>query len=342
MVRNVNLVPPPQQIEGDKGLKIDCGAQPTGFAISGTTADVIFELFVKGSKTKASYAGPQGGGPVVSLNTCLNGKTDGDETDEDCGGPCADAGFACGPLSKCKADTDCRGTVPCVDGICGQDGLTKETAAKTCKAIVLHFKDSKNGFYWVTGGNNEFTAENGKGPKKVMCWQEDRDGGGWVLGIKNWYGQHHHFAGGGRRQTNDINSGVMGHLGQYYKMDDREIRAYMGQKDPLNDANNGPTSSMSLMRDQNGHHTGYAPANREYTIMKNYVGRWYFSQGNVISESTENAELSSWAMPSNYDGGLTSVGDGILNWRGEPKCGAWGTAVRILLVMKCACIGQCS
>jgi hypothetical protein len=45
-------------------------AQPTGFAISGTNAPVLFELYIKGAKTKASYAGPQGGGPVVQLNTC--------------------------------------------------------------------------------------------------------------------------------------------------------------------------------------------------------------------------------------------------------------------------------
>ena len=31
----------------------------------------------------------------------------------------------------------------------------------------------------VTGPKEEFTKANGKGPKKVMCWMEDRDGGGW-------------------------------------------------------------------------------------------------------------------------------------------------------------------
>jgi hypothetical protein len=65
----------------------------------------------------------------------------------------------------------------------------------------------------VTGPNGEFTKKNGKGPKKVMCWQTDRDGGGWTLAVKHWYGQHHNFAGDGRRQTNNINSGVMAFLG---------------------------------------------------------------------------------------------------------------------------------
>jgi hypothetical protein len=66
----------------------------------------------------------------------------------------------------------------------------------------------------VTGPHGEFTKKNGKGPKKVMCWQEDRDGGGWTLATKHWYGQHHTFGrDGGRRQINNINSGVMAFLG---------------------------------------------------------------------------------------------------------------------------------
>ena len=66
-------------VENTKGRKMDCGAQPTGFAIDGASAAVIFEVFVKGSKTKASYAGPSGEGPKIQLNTCLNGAKDGDE-----------------------------------------------------------------------------------------------------------------------------------------------------------------------------------------------------------------------------------------------------------------------
>ena len=110
-----------------------------GFAISGTSAPVIFELFVKGSKTKASYAGPTGEGPVVGLDTCANHVTDGDETDEDCGGLCS----GCGPNAKCKASSDCSGGIPCVDNVCGLDGKTQGTAAKTCKAIKKQFKDAK-------------------------------------------------------------------------------------------------------------------------------------------------------------------------------------------------------
>jgi hypothetical protein len=131
---------------GEKGRKMDCGAQPTGFAISDdNTAAVIFELFVKGTKTKASYAGPAGGGPTVKFDTCKNDEKDGDETDDDCGGSCD----GCPPNGACKIDDDCESTIPCVDKVCGLDGLTQATAGKTCKSIVLQIKDSKNGFYWV-------------------------------------------------------------------------------------------------------------------------------------------------------------------------------------------------
>jgi hypothetical protein len=58
---------------GDKGRKMDCGEQPTGFAISDTKSAVLFELFIKGKKTQASYAGPAGAGPVVQLSACQNG-----------------------------------------------------------------------------------------------------------------------------------------------------------------------------------------------------------------------------------------------------------------------------
>ena len=107
---------------GSKGRKMDCGAQPTGFVIADdNTAAVIFELFVKGTKIKASYAGPQGRGPVVKLNSCLNGKKDGDETDVDCGGSCG----GCGANQACAANTDCIGSILCIEDKCGLDGKTQ-------------------------------------------------------------------------------------------------------------------------------------------------------------------------------------------------------------------------
>lgn len=52
--------------------------------------------------------------------------------------------------------------------------------------------------------------------------------------------------------------------GQYYKMDDRDIRTYMGQPAPENDAPDAGNSAMEFMRDQSSYHTGYSNNNREY------------------------------------------------------------------------------
>ena len=177
---------------------------------------------------------------------------------------------------------------------------------------------------WIICRHGEFTKKNGKGPKKVYCWQEGRDGGGWTLGIKSWYGSHHSFAGNGMRQTNNINSGVMGDRGQYYKMDDKDIRTYMGQPNPQNDDTNAGVSEMEFMRDQSGRHTGYSTTNREYTVMKKYTGRWWFYLWRRMPESTTTSELTSWVMPKEYGGGTTSVGDGKINWRGNAICGGYG------------------
>ena len=242
---------------------------------------------------------------MIKLDTCFNGQMDGDETDKDCGGQCQ----GCGPMQDCKIDNDCASTVPCVNKLCGLDGKTKESAGYTCKQILIHFKDSKNGFYYVTGPNNE-----NNGPRKVMCWMEDRDGGGWTLAVKHWYGQHHHFAGNGRRQTNNINIGVLAHLGQYYKMDDKEIRAYMGQPDPNDDDVNAKASEINIMRDQNGHNTHHGNANREYTVLKKYTARWYWEtasksiyplrlQPRICSRTPQSGVLSwaaVWAAPCFY------------------------------------------
>jgi hypothetical protein len=55
-----------------------------------------------------------------------------------------------------------------------------------------------------------------------------------------------------------------------------------------------------------------------------YTARWFFSLWRVMDESTTTSELSSYYMDS-YDGGLTSSGDGKLNWRGNVRCGQQST-----------------
>ena len=124
------------------GRQLDCGRQPSGFAITGTTAAAIFELFVKGTKNKASYAGPVGLGPIVQLNTCTNGIKDGEETDKDCGGLCS----GCVGGQVCKATKDCADDVPCMNNKCvDNDGTSKSAAGESCASIVKDHPGSKDG-----------------------------------------------------------------------------------------------------------------------------------------------------------------------------------------------------
>jgi len=78
------------------------------------------------------------------------------------------------------------------------------------------------------------------------------------------------------------------------------------------------------MRDQSKWNTGHSTQNREYTVMKKYTGRWRFNTWTRMQESTTKSELTSWAMPKHYEGGVVSVGDGKINWRGNPVCGNHG------------------
>lgn len=118
----------------DVGRQLDCGPQPTGFAITGTTAKAIFELMVKGTRNKASYAGSAGAGPTISVNTCFNGVKDGEETDKDCGGLCA----GCKGGATCKKDKDCEGAI-----FCTSSNLQANASAMTAKRLYQRGKAVK-------------------------------------------------------------------------------------------------------------------------------------------------------------------------------------------------------
>jgi hypothetical protein len=59
----------------------------------------------------------------------------------------------------------------------------------------------------------------------------------------------------------------LANAGQYYKMDDIEIRTYMGQENPEEDSAGAKKSVITIMRDQTKWNTGYSNHNREYTIL---------------------------------------------------------------------------
>lgn len=53
-------------------------------------------------------------GSTLSVNACLNGKMDEEETGVDCGGSCR----GCNAGEVCLADADCAEQLQCLDGVC--------------------------------------------------------------------------------------------------------------------------------------------------------------------------------------------------------------------------------
>lgn len=103
-------------------------------------------------------------------------------------------------------------------------------------------------------------------------------------------------------------------------------QTYMGQANPEDDSTGAKKSEMNFMRDQSSYNSGHSHQNREYTVMKKYTGRWFWKTWQGMPESTTTHELSSYKMP-HYSGGLTTTGDGELNWRGNAKCGKNGAGI---------------
>lgn len=301
-------------IDGTFGGKISCGKVPTGFTINGIESTVKFAMKLADTNNYLLNAGDES--DVLTINTCTNGVKDGKETDLDCGGPCATAGFQCAVSKVCELAADCANNLQCHNKKCGADGLSKATAGKTCKSIKLQHPNTKNGVYWVVGPKDEFKSN----PKQVFCWQADREGGGWTLGKKTWHGQHHSLPRGGRGATGNVQTDPLANRGKYYTLDDQDIRTYIGQPNPTDDSTGAAASSFSYMVDQSYRNTYYSNVNREYIVGKSYTARWFFQHWTPVAESTTNHEFTSWLLAKNSNG-VTPGGDGQVNWRGRPRCG---------------------
>jgi hypothetical protein len=248
------------------GEKISCGAIPNGFAIAGIYSAVKFSLLNLG--TKEYVLNGASDSDVLTINTCQNGIKDGTETDKDCGGKCVPL-YPCQASQKCKITNDCQSPIPCTNGQCGLDGLSAKNAGSTCKAIKIQFPKSSNGIYYLKGPKDEFKNS----PKRAWCWQTDRDGGGWMMGVKIYYpGQGLGRSGQGAR--GNVNDAIQ-HLGNQYKMDDKDIRKFLGQPNPNNDDFSSGKSTFSWMLDQSKYgNSYYSSSNREYIIGKKYTARW--------------------------------------------------------------------
>lgn len=133
----------------------------------------------------------------------------------------------------------------------------------------------------------------------------------------------------GQGTTGDINRGEywLSQTPSTYKLSDHEIREAIGQPDSAKSGASEKKSKFSYMSDQSYVNTYYSYNNREYFIMKDYTARWRFYWRQVVPESTTTTTLTSYYWSSNYNGRSTgAIGEGVVNWRGNPICGKSGGA----------------
>jgi len=203
--------------------------------------------------------------------------------------------------------------------VCPGNGLAKTSAARTCKEIRINFPTSKNGIYWLNGRNMELKSA----PFQAFCWNTDRDGGGWTMFLRSYYEGHQRpvYNGNGVSDSGDVNDDILQFLGGAYKLDDKKIRAIIGQKDITDGGRASSKKGMfSYMVDQSKWNDYYSDNNKEYGVMKKYTARWRFVRFQQMDSSSTSEEFTSYAIP-NFDG-KTPVGDGTVNWKGRPRCGS--------------------
>jgi len=286
--------------------KLDCGKQPSGFKISIRTSRVVLKILAKGTTQFATFTGT--GSETIELDSCANGVKDGAETDTDCGGG------ACGKCAygkACSKGSDCENDKCSKKNKCGAGGGTSEAdAGESCKQIKRDTPKAANGRYWITGWGS---AKQSK-PFKVFCWNADRSGGGWTLMLVNWYTGGPSTGCWREGSCGNVDADVLAGRNAY-KLDDKLIRATIGQKDT------STATKFDIMQDANGRNSYYSNNNREYNILNGYTAKWHFTRWRTMDGSSTKAHFVSYEWSSSFDG-KTPLGDGSINWQGRPKCDA--------------------
>lgn len=177
-------------------------------------------------------------------------------------------------------------------GLQGADGSSPGSAALSCNDLHSQFPNLGDGTYWLdpNGGNN---ADAFQAPCNMT-----RQGGGWTMGLKTWYGAGIAGSTGAVGKVED----ALLLKGNNWKLSDTQIKDIIGAD-----------NNFDMMQDQANYNTGYSSGNFEYAIIKNYTGVWRFDTA-VAASSTTTAMYS------------YRISDNAQAWTGNLLCGkaGWG------------------
>ncbi|MEZ4296722.1 MAG: hypothetical protein R3B70_17275 [Polyangiaceae bacterium] len=157
-----DLVSGLSQLKIDEGAGGAGGSGGTGGAGGGTGGTTTGTTDAGGGGTGGvgGSTGGIGGGTTTSPPTCEDGKTNGLETDRDCGGP---------DCPKCEKDKDCLAASDCVTEICaGEAGATTCVVAMQVAVGNAHVcAVLSNGTLWCWGANDRGQLGAGDGAESA-------------------------------------------------------------------------------------------------------------------------------------------------------------------------------
>ena len=166
-------------------------------------------------------------------------------------------------------------------------GTVPTNVGTSCKDIKTRNPTATDGLYFI-----DIDGSAGAPAFQVYC-DMTRDGGGWTLVMRNWYQSGLAGFTGGRGSPQEWNNLSRS---EPYKLPDATIRAIIGTD-----------NNFDLLADQVLHNTGYAAANNEYIIVRNYTA--VFTYGALTPESSTPTVFESY-----------QAFDNALAWRGRLAC----------------------
>lgn len=163
-------------------------------------------------------------------------------------------------------------------------------SAKSCKAYkndaAYTGGAAGDGVHWINPNGSWVQA---------YC-DQTRDGGGWTMYLKHWYGDGIH----GVAAASGPISVATTHKGTPYKLADTDIRALIGA-----------TNNFDALIDQSNYNTAYSNGNYEYVIIRNYTAALGFDY--LVAPSSTTTAMES-----------RRASDNALAWSGNLGCGSTG------------------